>query len=54
MIGSVGGGDAGGLKKGGDLINKAAESFGNAIKKGVHPIVKNNAKKQSRKQVSTF
>ena len=52
MSGGIGGvAGSGGSKfvKGGKLINEAAGSVGNAIRKGVHPVIKKSARKTIKK-----
>ena len=48
-IGAVAGAGGSGFVKGGKLINDAAGSVGNAIRKGVHPAVKKSARKTIKK-----
>ena len=44
-IGAVAGSGGSEFVKGGKLMNEAAGSVGNAIRKGVHPAVKKSARK---------
>ena len=53
-IGAVAGSSGNGFVKGGQLLNDAAGLVGNAVRKGVHPIVKKAAKKTIRKAVRTI
>ena len=48
-IGAVAGSGGSEFVKGGKLINDAAGSVGNAIRKGVHPVVKKSARKTIKK-----
>ncbi len=48
-IGAVAGSGGSDFVKGGQLINDAAGSVGNAIRKGVHPVVKKSARKTIKK-----
>ena len=50
-IGAVAGSGGSEFVKGGKLLNDAAGSIGNAIRKGVHPVVKKSARKTIKKAV---
>lgn len=54
MIGAVAGSGGSDFVKGGKLINDAASSVGNAIRKGVHPTVKKVARKTVKKAAKTI
>ena len=53
-IGAVAGSGGSDFVKGGKLINEAAGSLGNAVKKGVHPVVKKAAKKTIKKAAKSI
>lgn len=53
-IGAVAGSGGTEFVKGGKLMNQAAHSLGNAVRKGVHPVVKKAAKKTVKKAIKTI
>ncbi|MBQ8880515.1 MAG: RHS repeat-associated core domain-containing protein, partial [Clostridia bacterium] len=54
MIGAAAGSGGSDFVKGGRLINDAMASLGNAIHKGVHPVVKKAARKTIKKAAKTI
>ena len=54
VIGAVAGSGGSAFVKGGKLLNDAAGSVGNALRKGVHPVVKKSARRIINKAAKTI